>query len=241
MNRNEFMTRFAEELRKRKISDADEIIEEYKQHFDFKSADGFSEEEVAAKLGDPSALAAQFCETDGYKRKNGIRPLVICGLSFVDLFAGAIYILLVAWCVVMIAAALSFTVLSIGLVGGFNVYGLIPSMPYGCGVIFALSFIALAVLFVVGCIYYLAFLRQLVRSFIRFQHNALASVSGNAALPSLSISPRFSAKNKRCLRLVALIATLLFVVCFMLSYIVCGLTAGSLEFWHVWGWFGYTD
>ena len=60
MNRNEFMTRFAEELRKRKISDADEIIEEYKQHFDFKSADGFSEEEVAAKLGDPSALAAQF-------------------------------------------------------------------------------------------------------------------------------------------------------------------------------------
>lgn len=238
MNRIEFMAQFSEELRKRKVPDADEIVEEYRQHFDFKLADGYSEEEIAAKLGDPIALATLFSETNGYKRKKGVKPLVICGLSFLDLFAGAFFILLVAWSVVMAVASLSFAVLSIGLIGNFNIYGLIPTMPYGCGVIIALSFIALAVLFAVGCIYYSAFLRQLVRSFIRFQHNALASVSGNAALPSLSISPRFSAKNKRCLRLVALIATLLFVVCFMLSYIVCGLTAGSPEFWHVWGWFG---
>lgn len=239
MNKNEFITRFAEELRKRKISDSDDIIDEYEQHFDFKLADGYSEEEIAAKLGNPSALAAQFSETDGCKRKKCVKPLVITGLFFVDLFIGAFFILLVAWGVVMFAASLSFTVLSIGLVGDFNVYGLIPSMPYGCGLIFALSSIALTVLFAVGCIYYSAFLCQLVRSFIRFQHNTLAAVSGNVTLPSLSINPRFSAKNKRYLRFVALIATLLFAACFVLSYIVCALSASSLEFWHVWGWFGY--
>lgn len=30
-----------------------------------------------------------------------------------------------------------------------------------------------------------------------------------------------------------------FAVCFVLAYIACSLCAGSLEFWHVWGWFGY--
>lgn len=29
----------------------------------------------------------------------------------------------------------------------------------------------------------------------------------------------------------------LFAACFVLSYVVCALSAGSLEFWHVWGWF----
>lgn len=34
-------------------------------------------------------------------------------------------------------------------------------------------------------------------------------------------------------------ALAVFAVCFVLAYIACSLCAGSLEFWHVWGWFGY--
>ena len=89
----------------------------------------------------------------------------------------------------------------------------------------------------VGCVYYAAFLRQLVRSFGRFQHNALASVSGEAALPALAINPQFSAKTRRRLRAAALISLALFAACFVLSYVVCALSAGSLQFWHAWGWF----
>ncbi len=89
----------------------------------------------------------------------------------------------------------------------------------------------------VGCVYYAAFLRQLVRSFGRFQHNALASASGEAVLPALAINPQFSAKARRRLRAVALISLALFAACFVLSYVVCALSAGSLQFWHAWGWF----
>ena len=86
-------------------------------------------------------------------------------------------------------------------------------MPYWCGAILALSFAALTVLLVVGCVYYAAFLRQLVRSFGRFQHNALASASGEAALPALAINPQFSAKTRRRLRAAALISLALFAPC----------------------------
>ena len=210
---------------------------EYEQHFAFKLADGYSEEESAARLGDPAALAAQFGDTDAPKQGSGSRPLVVAGLCFADVFAGLFFVLLAAWELVMAAASVSFAALAVCLLGGLNVYALIPAMPYWCGAILAIASASLAVLAGAGCVYYAAFLRQLVRSFARFQHNALASASGGAVLPSLSVSPRFSAGTKRRLRSVALVSLALFAACFVLAYVVCVLSAGSLQFWHVWGWF----
>ena len=211
MTKHEFMERLASELRKRNIADAADVIEEYEQHFAFKLADGYAEEEIAAKLGSPEELAAQFESTDTAKKVGGSKALAVTGLCF--------------------------AALAVCLLGGWNIAGLIPAMPYWCGAILALSFAALTVLLVIGCVYYAAFLRQLVRSFGRFQHNALASASGEAALPALAINPQFSAKTRRRLRAVALISLALFAACFVLSYVVCALSAGSLQFWHAWGWF----
>lgn len=45
MEKNEFMTKLADELKKRGVEDADDVAAEYEQHFAFK-------------LGDPAALAA---------------------------------------------------------------------------------------------------------------------------------------------------------------------------------------
>ena len=200
-------------------------------------ADGYSEEEIAAKLGSPEELAAQFESTDTAKKVGGSKALAVTGLCFADLFAGLFFVLLAGFGLVMAAAALCFVALAVCLLGGWNIAGLIPAMPYWCGAILALSFAALTVLLVIGCVYYAAFLRQLVRSFGRFQHNALASASGEAALPALAINPQFSAKARRRLRAAALISLALFAACFALSYVVCALSAGSLQFWHAWGWF----
>ena len=237
MTKHEFMTRLTNELHKRNVADAADIVEEYEQHFAFKLADGYSEEEIAVKLGAPEELAAQFGETDATKGKRGSKPLVVAGLCFVDLFAGLFFALLAGFGLVLAAAAVAFAVVTVCLLGGLHLYGLIPTMPYWCGAILALSTAALAVLIAVGCIYYAAFLRQLVRSFGRFQHNTLAAASGEATLPGLGINPQFSAKTKRRLRSVALISLALFAACFVLSYVVCALSAGSFQFWHVWGWF----
>ena len=240
MTKNEFMMRLEHELRRRNVADSADVIDEYEQHFAFKLADGYSEEEIAAKLGTPEELAAQFGETDASSRKNGHKPLVVAGLCFAYLFAGLFFILLAGFGIVMAAAALSFAVLAVYLLGNLNIYGLIPAMPYWCGAILGLSLGALAVLLGVGCLYYGAFLRQLVRSFGRFHHNALAEASGEPALPGLAIHPQLSAKANRRLRSAALVSLALFAVCFMLAYAACSLSAGSFEFWHVWGWFGYT-
>ena len=238
MKKTEFLARLDQELQKRNVADAADIMEEYAQHFDLKLADGYSEEEIAARIGDPAMLAAQFGgEEDAPARQKGSRPLVVAGLCFADVFAGLFFLLLAGFGLVLAAAALSFAAAAVCLLGGVNVYGLLPAMPYWCGAVLGLSLLALVVLSAVGCVCYAAFLRQLICSFGRFQHNALANASGEAALPSLPINPQFPAKTRRRLRTVALIALALFAACFVLGYVVCALSAGSFQFWHVWGWF----
>lgn len=70
MTRNEFVTQLTAELHKRNV--AADVVEEYQQHVSFKLADGYSEE-IAARLGDPVALAAQFGEAEaGEKRHSAV-------------------------------------------------------------------------------------------------------------------------------------------------------------------------
>lgn len=93
---------------------------------------------------------------------------------------------------------------------------------------------------VIGCIWFFAFVRQIFRAYGRFHRNALAPCRGAAALPALlPLAPQLPAALCRRLRTVTLAALAVFAVCFVLAYIACSLCAGSLEFWHVWGWFGY--
>lgn len=122
------------------------------------------------------------------------------GLGFADVFAGLFFLLLAGFGIVLAAAALSFGVATVCLLGGLNIHGLLPAMPYWCGAILGLSLLALTALFAVGYVYYGAFLRQLIRSFGRFQHNAMTNASGLAVPPPLPINPQFSAKAKRRLR-----------------------------------------
>jgi len=240
MTKNEFLSRLADELKKNKIIDAADIISEYEQHFAFKLADGFSEEEIAAKLGNPAELAAQFAGGSDEIIQRGRKTVAVIGLSIIDLLAGAFFILLMAWEVVMAVFSLSNAVIAICLFSGTNLGTLIPSMPYWCGVVFALSLAGLSVLTAVGCIFFAAFIRQLMRSYSRFRRNTIAAVSGSALLPSVAIHPQLPAKLKRRIRSVALFSLALFAACFVLGAILSMIAAGAIEFWHAWGWFGYS-
>ena len=105
MTRNEFITQLSAELHRRNVADAADVVEEYQQHFAFKLADGYSEEEIAARLGDPVALAAQFGEAEaGEKRHSAV--LTWLWLVWVDLFFGLFAVLLLSFGVVLAAFVL---------------------------------------------------------------------------------------------------------------------------------------
>ena len=239
MTKNDYLAKLMNELKKNAVADASDIVSEYEQHFAFKMADGFSEDEISAKLGDPIEVAAQFERRNDAEAFSGKKATTIVGLVFADIFVGMFFILLFVWEAIMAAFSLVSATIAVSLIGGFNIYALIPPIPYGCGVIFALSLAALAVLASTGCIYFAAFIRQLIRSYGRFHHNAIASASGNAVLPSLAIHPQLTARTNRRIRTVALFSLSIFAACFVLAMVVSMVSSGVFEFWHAWGWFGY--
>ena len=239
MKKNEFLSKLADELKMKNTNDTDDIISEYEQHFAFKMADGFSEEEIAAKLGDPVLLASQFEDTGEYKISRGRKVTTAIGLGIIDFFAGIFLVLLVAWGVIMAAFSICSAGIAVCLVGVINPWSLIPHMPYLPAVVLGISMAALSVLSATGCIYFAAFVRQLMRSYSRFHQKTIAVASGRVALPSLGIYPQIQAKIIRRIRNVALFSIVLFTTCLVLGMIISMILSGSLEFWHAWGWFGY--
>ncbi|MBQ9121767.1 MAG: DUF1700 domain-containing protein [Clostridia bacterium] len=220
------------------MSDAADIIEEYEQHFSFKLADGYSEEEIAARLGDPEGIAAQY-DTGSVERSRGKRITVAAGLGVADFFFGILCILLFAWEAVLAALVLSCSAVSVCLIGNLGNLSVvsIPPMPYYCSFIFGLIFILLAILAMFGAVYFFGFIRQLIRSFGRFHKNTLASASGRAMLPSITVYPQFPTRIKRILRKLSLFTAAAFAVCFIIGFVTCILSTGTIEFWHAWGWF----
>lgn len=239
MNKAEFMDQLEKKLKQNNISDVAEIVGEYEQHFAFKMADGFSEEEIASKLGDPAGIAAQFGTDIEKKGRAGNKAIAVVGLCFSGLAAGVFFTLLAAWGIVLIAFSLCSAATAISLIAGLNPWSLIPPMPYSSAVIIGIALAALAVLSTVGCVWFMAFLKQMVRAYSRFHHNILTSSVGKPILPSIALYPSFQPKAKRRLRCVALISLSVFAAFFILGMVVSILCARSLQFWHTWGWFGY--
>ena len=235
MTKSEFMAAFAAELRRRNVAEADDIEAEYAQHFDFRLADGYSEEETAARLGSPAELAAQFASAPA---KGGAGALTMTGLGFAGLFGALLFVILAAFGLVLAAAAIAFAASGVCLILGESPFGLIPYMPWAPALILGLAMLALAVLTACGCVWYAAFLRQGLRAFARFRENALSQSRGGAALPGLPVWPKLKPGMARALRKTALVSLIVFAVLLAAGMAAAMISAGAAAFWHTWGWFG---
>lgn len=239
MTRNEYLTTLEIELRKKHIADTADIVEEYEQHFAFKLADGFSEEEIAAKLGAPEAIAAQFeavkTTSVDKKSKTGGSIWAKIGMATLIPFEWIGFILLFCWTVTLGALGLASAAIGICLVaqvGAFMQFAALQ-MPYLSALILGLTMFALAVAFSAGCVYFFAFLKQLVRADLRWHKNVVAG----AALPPLPTAPQLKSKSGRALRKTFLISTAFFGILFVLGFVISSVQAGQFGFWHAWNWF----
>ena len=234
MKMNEYLAQLKSELKKNNAADLDDIISEYEQHFAFKMADGYSEEEIAAKLGAPSVIAAQF-DSAKEARKSGSDGgfFVKLGLSFAAIFEAMFYILFLAWNLVLAASALSLGIVGFCLIFAMNISGLIPYMPYLGSLILGISVLGLSVIFGAATVYCFAFLKQAKKASVRWHKN----MTNASALPPLPWNPQFKPKTRRSLRTILLWALAVFGACFVLAFVVLAFQAGALGFWHHWNWF----
>ncbi|MEA4870980.1 hypothetical protein SDC9_95881 [bioreactor metagenome] len=236
MTKLDYLNELKNELKKNGVVDSEDILSEYEQHFLFKLADGFPEEEIAAKLGSPETVAAQFAGIrQERKGTGGKKAFLVAGLAFLGILEGSLDLLFLGFILGLTGAALASAAIGAELILNVNFAGLLPPMPYAGALILGVMMLSLAVLLMIAALYCFAYLRQMVRASLRWRKNRLSE----AALPPLPTSPQFSPKTRRAARSVFLGTLMVFGVSFVLGYLILGLYTHSWGFWHALGWFGY--
>lgn len=236
MNKVEYLAELEKALRAAHVSEFDDIVEEYSQHFDFKMSDGYGEEEIAAKLASPWAIAAQFRgignKSDNEKAK---KVFLATGFAFADIAVVSFFVLLYAWVLAFGGLAIASLGLGGALVFGSSLSGLIAGTPFFVKLVFGLSLLAMSVLSALGTVYCYLYTTHLMKVYFRWHKNMLSS-SGNV-LPPLRKFPLIKPKLRRMMRNVTLYCVLVFAATMVLGYAIAAITAGSFEFWHMWEWF----
>lgn len=97
MTKREFLARLEAELRRGEVADAAEIMEEYAQHFAFKLADGYTQEEICARLGDLGELGRQFARPSEERPSGLKRALARTGVGLAGALGGLLATLLMVF------------------------------------------------------------------------------------------------------------------------------------------------
>lgn len=238
MTKITFMNELQRALLELRVQDVEDVLGEYEAHFALKLADGCSEEEIAKRLGSPQILATQFApEADSASLPPGRKGLTSIGLGVSDVGAGMFFILFGAWILCLAVAAAAFFALGACLLFRINPAGLIPSMPYIGALLFGIATLALTLLTALGTLYCAMFLQQLFRAYARWHRNVMAGATGKPIYPGVPAYPQIPAVQRRRIRALLLTSLAVLAAFSAVAYIVSAISAGSLEFWHVWNWF----
>ncbi|MCK5731563.1 MAG: DUF1700 domain-containing protein [Tenericutes bacterium] len=236
MNKKDFFKELKKELENNNISEIEDIIRDFEEHFEPKLEEGKTEEEITRKIGNPQDIANDYANhsinEEGHKNHKSNRINVLL-LFILDIFVVPLYIALFAVVLTLGVASITFLTLGFSLIFSINIESLIPSMPYISSLIFGIGIISVFIVFAIGTIYMYLYVRQWGRVYLRWHKNC----SNNSMYPSLSMHPKVTRKLTYNLKLFNMIGIVITVITFIIGYIVSASIAGSFEFWHVWNWF----
>jgi uncharacterized membrane protein len=237
MNKQTYINDLTVQLKARNVDDIDEIVSEYDEHFTRKMADGYTEAEIAAKLGTPKEIALQFAAIgSGTEKKSSGRFLSAIGAIVTDIFVVPFFIIMYAWLAVIGATTVASALFGICLLVRPLLppdFLFIPPMPYVGGALMGAMTIAFGALAAVATVYCGALTFQMGKSYRRWHKNAFT----DGKYPPYAIHPILKDHLRRRIRSIGLISLLVFGASFVIGFIVLSASAGSLGFWHVWNWF----
>jgi len=232
MTKKNFLDELRQNLKLYNVSDIDEIIAEYEEHFEFKAEEGKSEEEIARRLPPADEIAKDYAESDG-QTKRGTAGVKIVGTVFLSLLLFFVFAFI--WGSVILLGAFSGASLVTGfcLITTVNIANLIPYLPVLPSLVLGVSFFGLSVITAIGTYYLFLYCKQWCKAYFRWCKNVR---SGNA-YPSVSMQPRVPKKRAFRLKLIAMIGLAVFVFALAAGYLIMCLYAGNMEPWHTWNWF----
>ena len=236
MNKQQYTDQLRALLEAEQVPDVEDILAEYEQHFLMKLSDGFSEEEIAARLESPAAIAEQYAAQQQSESVRTVKrkPLLGPAMALLDVFAAISGLLL--WICVPVLGALAAGSVTLGacMAAGYT-FSFAPMPRYG-SLLFGLIFTAMGVLSGAGTVYCVIYFRSLCRKYLRWHKRVL---HGALAEPSLPVRAAVGGRAGRRLRAVITVSLIAFLALFILYFVLMFAYTDFKPFWHALGWFGY--
>ncbi len=127
MNRNDFLKQLSGRLAKMTKEEHDEIIADFNEYFSCAAAEGKSEEETSARLGDPKKIAKEYYSQKMIEEANAQKSFKSMGRAVAASMGIGVANFFYAICVVavgyIVIASLYIAVCSVGLAGIATVIG----------------------------------------------------------------------------------------------------------------------
>ena len=246
MNKQEYLIALEKSLTAAGVRDNADILEEYAEHFKRKSADGYSEEEIAARLAPPGEIAGQFSDINpkvSTKTSGKIgKAFLTIGVILIDIIVAPIFVMLFAWtftfgifALVSAAAGVICAVVGHSMSLGDGLVLQIPQMPHISAVLIGITVFALGLISAIGTEYCRLYVSQMLRKYMRWHSNVLSK--SKSVSPPLPLHPWITPKKGRAMRTITLVSLVIFVIAFVAGFISMMVAARSVEPWHVWHWF----
>jgi uncharacterized membrane protein len=236
MNKEQYLEALSKELQRNHVAEADDVLGDYEAHFARKALDGYTEEEIAHRLGNPVEIASDFLPDSGARGNAGkakSRGLIRCALVGLDLLAAPVLLVMFLWAVAVGIGAAAVFALGGYLALGMSWLSFIPFITTAGGILFGLSILSLSVLMFSGTVWFWMLAGQMARAYGRWHANRW---HGRHEL-SLPVIPQLMGKRRRNMRRVVLAALIGFVVLFAAAFAVLTAQTGTPGFWHYWHWF----
>jgi len=234
MDKKGYLSLLRSELKKAGITEIDDILEEYRTHFELKQKKGKTEEEIARKLASPEYIANEYAQSLNITSNNEkfSKITMSIGLGFIDVIMFMVLIIFVGWVIVLGAFSLILLVLSFLLFTNLNIANLIPFIPYYGKLLIGISSLSLCIASFIGTTYCYIYVRQWIRVYLRWHKNIL----NNRVYPKLSLIPErlTSSIKPRLLMMITFVTSGSFLI---ISMIIMMIDTNSFEFWHEWNWF----
>jgi uncharacterized membrane protein len=236
MTKKQYLSALEKELLLNGVADVDDVLADYEAHFARKALDGYTEEEIAHKLGNPQEIAVDFLPEVKGREKSGTvkgRGWVRLALAFTDLAVLPFFGVLFLWAIAMLCASIGVLALGVYVALGMDALSFVPVIPVAGGILLGTGIAVFSVLLLAGSLWFLLLARQMMRAYLHWHGNRWLA-RHELALP---VMPQITGKRRRVIRFVVVFALIGFIMLFVAAYILLSMQAGTLGFWHYWHWF----
>jgi uncharacterized membrane protein len=237
MNKKQYLDALQKELSQNGVADVGDVLADYEAHFARKALDGYTEEEIAHRLGNTREIAAEFLPDTAAQGKAGTAKnpgMTRLGLCFADLLALPFFLMMYVWAVAMLAASVAVFALGVYIALGMDLVSVVPVLPVAGGILTGASIAALSVLLFIGSVWFLLLSGRMTRAYLRWHGNRWFARHGLA----LPVMPQATGRKRRFVRGIVLVSLIGCIMLFAAGFIVMSIQAGTPGFWHYWHWFG---